>query len=872
MEPLESLNLEYWKVFLDYDVACDLVARFSEFVSSFSFANHTNCKLWRMSAKAVKYKFEHYEIERFENISDTNVTRDILTEEICRELRQPIVVLSKSQVDIHDKLMVVETQRQYLEKNQIPKWELSFLMEYPEIDCFNCTLACLKPFLPTYAVKSNFFTYSIHTRCDANSNCMEITGRIYIDWKMYSDSFPYEQERCQQFHRILIELKSSTLPEIQNEHSPLCTKMTFGIRHNLELEPAKLLSLPIVAPFEYFLSHVSNYKPIITLIPFNLKMENYIKLANRNNLEGFLQSRESSFVGDWFCHRISDSFVISPYSTEINSVRSRYAVAGGVIFGDAMAGKTHFMTKRTIQLALTENKPSLIFSPPYDKKIIISVLQEFTEEQQDQVGYYFQWSDYANRKTKDVSKLKVIILNSKFAVRSNIIRKLLERSQFKRLIIDQFDQTVSGSNLFKFINQSIQSDIIWLITSKMTPDLITSIWDYLKLYDYLNVGRTNKSLSRNDLPDCAVFSSLCYHIVYGNNQLTRPVLQATYQTIPTPRRYDLYPFEQVTVAIRETLEHSACSRHIKGLLTLLSALDSGVPQMQRDVKELLLNYSFHIRAGGSLFIPIPEFIMLKHESKKISEIEDTLCAICREEMQDPVRNIECCHILCYECMKEWNQIHSSCPLCRADFKTEFIAVNFTDMENINMKSVKRKQPEMSCDKESLHIILMRGIVLKSILQQDSFNKILIITHWRQMLHMYLDIANNAVKSDCQVEVISKKINYSDCKSIDKLVNNSQVIVTHSDNIKYFRNDSRFQQVIFMDNDVGEESLATWYNYFRNCTSRIYFYSEGSVEQMLLDQMKGIIQKNTGGCGNNVVFPKRSLRALLSDYQDFCYDN
>lgn len=54
---------------------------------------------------------------------------------------------------------------------------------------------------------------------------------------------------------------------------------------------------------------------------------------------------------------------------------------------------------------------------------------------------------------------------------------------------------------------------------------------------------------------------------------------------------------------------------------------------------------------------------LKHESL------DTICVICLNEATNKI-NLDCCkHEFCFECIKKWRKIKSTCPVCRKFIKS-----------------------------------------------------------------------------------------------------------------------------------------------------------------------------------------------------------
>ncbi|XP_050541731.1 E3 ubiquitin-protein ligase Topors-like isoform X1 [Daktulosphaira vitifoliae] len=55
---------------------------------------------------------------------------------------------------------------------------------------------------------------------------------------------------------------------------------------------------------------------------------------------------------------------------------------------------------------------------------------------------------------------------------------------------------------------------------------------------------------------------------------------------------------------------------------------------------------------------------------------ETHCSICLEELNNKCYSDSCWHVFCFECLKRWSTIESSCPLCKKGFK--FINHTFTE--------------------------------------------------------------------------------------------------------------------------------------------------------------------------------------------------
>jgi len=858
----------FWSLYLEKKISESLIENYKLLDIALP-----HFKRWIMAMFMTKYNLPKEDVKGLaESYKSDAISSDDLKNIVLTELQHSVFYIEKKTTDLANNLLIAETFEEETSTQSFAPWELSFLAQHSEISCSSIGIEALNAFAPLYYKSPDLkdtdrlISATLRIRIDTAQQKMFVQGCIYFAWNRISSTCYQENKKCQTLHRLLCDLNASSLPEISNKFNDL------GTFHPTELavEPGHEIQFPKQCTFSYF--KTKNYlEEIATYFPMSAeKLRVWSSLSAHTRLPEFLSSRERSYVGDWLCHKVQantadkspNTLVISPYSSTISRIVPDKAVKGGLIYGDAMVGKTFHMLKYIVEHLAEEKLPSLYILQPYDIKVVENFLNHVKPEAKN-IGVYWDWKHFAQIDQETFEKQKLLIVNAKFLNRSGAMKDVLMKLQFQRIVIDPLEQIQYASPLSAFIRK-LQTEIVWLITSEMTSNLITPVFYFLRLYEYFHYLGSHKE-NTMELLECAFFRCLTYHIVYGKNQLTGLSGISLNGRIEIPRNHNNYPQEQVIVAIRETLRYGSPKRMI-GLLTLLSCIDSGVPMTKREVDDLLLYYSFNVRVGGSIFVTLPDFANLPKEE---FVIEDSLCAICKEVMEDPARNTACRHVFCYECLKEWNRIRSSCPCCRAEFKNDFLAIS--EKSTVSDQSVlgkKRRRDETEYKQpEELYANHFREHSLTSIMQQKFYKKTLIVTHWRQMLHTYFEAARKA-DATRSIQVISKTMKYTESNRYDKIIGETDIIVTHADNINYFRKDDRFKQVIFMDNYLGPESMCTWYNYFKHCLSRMYYYSELSVEKLLFLQMDEISKKNANIVGHNIIFPTVKWKDLLQNYFNF----
>lgn len=853
------LDVKFWSLYLDHDMAEKLVFRYQQTLLRY-YSSVSPTIAWIMALEQVKnpsMSIDESEIEVLKQHVSEDMTCLDLKDMVCQQLPHTVIRVKECHISMGNQMLVAETEEISIRSLCFDDWELLFMAKHPEISCSSTALKSLQIYCPIRYNTGSMYVLTLLTKYDSEAGLVTVRGRIYVRNLKCRRNPLLDRHICQTLHALLVDLRASELPQI-----PLMIEE----KNNNELTtiPGMAISFPLKCSYEFFRDR-DYRKNYLTYFPaLHQKLHSYMSFSSEKKLSEFIRTREMINVGDWLCHRVMpfDNTIICPYSPEINEIDEKYSVRGGLIYGDAMVGKTHHMLQHVFSTTTNESKQTVFILQPYDRKIVKTAVQMYDKDKLS--GVFWDSTDFGKIDEKKFYAHKVIIVNAKFIARSTSMRNFLLKFPIHRLVIDQFDQIDMKSKLAHFL-KTVNTDIVWLITSRLYVDLLPILYELFRLNKYFVYSNLQKDYS---LMAYAIFRQLSYHIIYGKNQLALPAarITVTYARIELPRRYgDQYPLDQITVSIRETLKKGT-TKQMQGLLSLLSALDAGVAIKKREVDDMLLFYGFNVRVGGGIYVSLPPLVDIPLITETVDSCE--MCPICQQSIYEPIRNMGCHHIFCYVCLNEWNRLKSSCPCCRTEFKPEFFRMTErTEDDVITILGKRREREEAKINDyvlaDELYFDNLRSHSLQNVLQQELYEKVLVITHWRQNLQMYLEAVKAVVPVGTTIHVVSKKMNYTECGATDKLVDSARVLITHADNVNYFRNDNRFRQVIFMDNDASTESLENWYNYFRHTVSRIYHLTEGSLDKMFMLQLDGIVRNNPV---NNVTFPKMNSREILTRYQ------
>jgi len=814
---------------------------------------------------------------------------------VVEELQKCYMRFNFKRVPLTGQLLVAETEPVIMHKKDFESWEVQLFQRYPEIDVFHHECDVLQHYTPKQ--RSDFITPCWMVKFRGSK--AYIRGRLYMDW--YRVINTNEKFTTWILSRLLQDLSETHLPSIpwQELEEPVTEVST---------RVPEMITLPLKCSMAYFESSQYMDLPPNNNNPEEYRNNIYLSLSVRRRRDQFIESREKNFCYQWLAQpftipKQTSVRWISPYAQNIVNVDQEHAIKGGLLIGDAMIGKTFFMLNYSLRKSLEEEKGFTLFLlPPHDYSVVRHALEKSElQYSEEQVGIYWSALDCRGQWKKVMSKQKFIIVNYKFLSRSNQMREALFQIQGSchRVVVDQFQDIAHRTSLYEFL-RDLHVNVLWLVSSRMSTEHSQKAYKFLRL-DKTFPGQPWKS-GFHPL-EAAIFRQLSFRVMYQENHMT---IMSNYTSrmfhIPV-RPPESYPAAQCHVAISKVLD-SGNTRNMSKLMYVLSMLQSSIPLIKRSVDTVLFHYSDSIRAGGSLFVNIPDYEHLPEEVTNLSVLDR--CSICMStSLTHPIRNEACEHVSCYSCLSEWNFMQSACPLCRCSFKpifhkcvppkedvgqkrkrsaeavedSESVSTDARIMQNFNLSAKRTKSESVvptlrpaaahqMVEEQEMYMDNSRINNLVHVLQQGLYDKVLVLTHWNCLLTYYEKKLKALLPKSIQVGMLPSLIQYTDYDWIDAIVEPSKVVICHARNMNYFRNDGRFEQVILMDTDGSTKSIEIWYNYFRQCKSRVYFSTIQSVGSMFMDVLKDMISKTHWNSSRNVSFPKQSSQDVLIKYQEF----
>ncbi len=674
-----------------------------------------------------------------------------------------------------------------------------------------CSEPNIRPFLHVSPFPLKHFHHSCLVRVDEEQQVLQIQGQIYARDVAKNQSGLY-------VHRMLTDLQGTTLSPL-----PLVYPLLQTNRPPAPLPPI-ISGLVIECSWEYFQTspfqhvHPGSYM----LQGSQTFLENYTRFSVNVNLEEFFLTRDSVSVETWLTHRFANDKppILLYHNPAVDYTHQpNTTLRGGIIHGPSGSGKTSQMLRLVFQKACTETRPTIYFTSISDRGTIQYFYNSLNRAERASVEILFDAKRLKKYAPRADSPVKLVLLDMDMLKNyPNIL--ILHR--FERAVIDLAPHRKQIP--LPLISLAVPS--MWILVTTMTPHIFTEILMSYRIstrFDTSFLPHTFDPLVAGLFQNCTF-----YHTKAPTRQDT--------QAIEIPRRADLFPKGQIRRAVQQTLE-SGLSAEINGLLALLYSIDSGLLLEQRELQTALVRFNRRPEEDeeekNHELLPWSE---MKHQTISSTELRELICPICQEEWEQPIRNERCSHVFCRSCLQEWTRTHNSCPMCRKDFSVSFMGLDVTfPLGTTRKRKLPLSLPLPTIDPSTVYGRKVKSRALALAIQNSVYGKILIVTHYHEMLSVYREtIEQSSPSPNPAIWVAAKKFSrntsllLTDCH-IDK----SKYILTHADNMDYFRNDGRIEQVIFVDNDSGFASLAKWKTFFSACQSKLIYYCDSSIDKFLM---------------------------------------
>ncbi len=712
--------------------------------------------------------------------------------------------------------LLVESQPKIISTNSIPRWERDFLQTHSEIDCHSMGLSCLsglKPFLIVQPRVTFIKTFRIRT---VKPDSLFVSGRIYVVW---DDSTPLYA--CQLVHKILTDLRVTMLPTI-----PVSEALTIPV-HSL---PGQPLTFPVACTFDYFRSVQVASDILTTSFAFsNYKMQQFLtRISCSGSLTTFLSSREATPIAYWLSHpsTVSETAAFCPYYSGIRKYYRAPTLKGGFLFGISGTGKTYQMMKYIMDQ--TEEKLPTLYVLTADDRSVIETFVSHRTETKDIVAYW----EARDLKRYPLAGQKLILVNHTLLARSKMLRDRFAKMTFSRLVLDPFE-TTSTNHTNGFIY-----DKIWLLTSRMKPELTEELFDKLGLLDCFVVGFRRKH-PQYPLMQSALFRTLGMAFTDTSHlSITLPFASLT--SVCSHRPADLLPLHRICDTLLSVIAEGNESVSAR-LVHFLCCLEAGVPFTDSEMDQSLSDIMYALRSRDSPDVHLQAINELPTQKLEVTPATETTCSICFMTFEDPVRNQVCRHIFCHQCMKEWLRRDVRCPVCRQNLTDEFVAVLFSALGKR-----KRDNDETPVHSFSRFIHNQRSETLCTMLSKDTIlSPTIIFTHYRSLVPKYAAVIK--LRSTRRVLELPRKLNVSELQSLRKTFDQFDTFVVLGENMSLFAKDHRFKHVYLMDIIGQPDPLISTYNDFRHALTKCFFYTHGTFHHMIFHD----VNHYTNKFGNNV---------------------
>ena len=706
------------------------------------------------------------------------------------------------------------------------------------------------------------------------SSICDITGQVSLQGFISLSQKNKNPERYDKFTRRLMKI---LICIALNRPIHSCDLYTNQIK--VTNIPCEEVVFPIESSFKTFISlgttlqndnkdnddDCCGFHPIYTTIPSKF---------THHTLDLFIDTRGGNKCASWLGHRVirrgGDMIQTSIMSGDIPNISTYnecYDITGGLILGDRSCGKTSMMYTRCLHDSSVLGKRVLFVASPRDVYNFerIKSLKHLVDMEQDVQFHWFHGNIDHDIKFHVVS-------NSILKRQSKFQKELLFRDDWDVIVVDDIG-TIQPETLFGRMLRVIKCSTMWLLDYQCSHETWMSAITYLRL---------RQSLEGLDVNDSHTVGMVRSMLVYQcKNGLLYDDLPST--PIPPPLSIiraptgENFPFAQMFVALSCMVDNYIHPFQTR-LIQIISKLESGFCLEKDYVYEELLECSNRYRPGGRLSIRFPhKYTDLSTTEISTGSTEPEICMICMDSVFKSVVN-NCMHQFCFKCIRDWNKINSSCPLCKKDYTSDFkrvvspLSPSPSPLSSSCTSTRKRRRSysygeigeEINCMKKMKNMMdsdrddetgyetayidnngrmeIICGYIRETGLPRGDTlsDTVLVVTNWSEHLDLYLNVMNILFTSNnvCVVPHITKS-KLSGFSKIVKDMKRCDIVVTTSSNLEYFRHE-RFHHIIMMDTDGGKiECLDTIYRCFRNCYCKTFVTSTSGLGNSMVDLVRDV---------------------------------
>ncbi len=826
-------------------------------------------------------------------------------------------------------IMMVETNNEVFTFDQFSEQEKEIIKQQKEILMFSNTrvydprfdtffrhLYKFKPRVTDEQVSLYVFTWKF----SYDAQCEQSFG---LKARMYIKSSCYDLIKFSTIHYISFLMSYNNICL-----EPFYVTQQSKIHGNLK-QPSNTIRLPLIcdklSQFSKILCHV--FKSPLFPSPTENRYAFMSHASESSNFETFFKTRETYKCHEWILLKTQSTDYLSmsqysamtreydstvkttrwcPFSSYIiethvdeNVVEKKIfdenGVKGGVLYGDCMSGKSFNLIKQilnskqqfSVDDQLNINEITMIFIPFYELYNMEKIFDIL--DAKSFVSYIWDHNDYLNF-DNIINQKPICVVNWNKFILTPGLRERIRSMHFKRIVFDDFSNLYHTKQHLDYMC-GLQSDIIWVTTSQMYNIRVNKA--LITLFKFYKVFPEVNAIEQRPLLSYQIFRTIFFKFMYGVHNSSILECRNGYQqrvyvpqmAIHSFQENDFYPHTHIIRSVNKCLNSFVTVSKVKSLIHIITALESGVPIKKYDVDDFLLSFT-NTHTGGKMYVKIPPYndmtfdvqspnTMNMEKNMGLSNNSDSLCCICFEPYRDPVRNASCDHVLCYNCLKQWNVENSSCPMCRKDYSATFFRQNpLTDIKNTSKSKIDNKF--LSCydftNIEDIYYNPKLFNILNNTLQHkvedllpDDSKKILILSCWPILIKDY----ERCVKENYpqfKSGTLLTKFKSNELDVFKRYIKDQQIIISHIDNVQLFCKDSNIIHVIFMDVNINIEYMQYYYNYFKYSKTKTHMIVRNSISEYYSILCDSKTRKNRNGKFFDSICPILTPKEIIKLYR------
>jgi hypothetical protein len=662
-------------------------------------------------------------------------------------------------------LLVVQSRALVVSASMFSSWQLSLMDSISEWMINRHPFKALEVLLhvPLQNVE-NIFRRTFMLVHHQATHTVQIRGRMYLKW----------------FNRATHHAAVGLLLQALIEYLHRAPDRIPGLFSIMSHHPAAINvdvccpPAPLVLPLECDLDfwRMFDYRPY--LAPFPRPFNMIHGFSDSSDPSHFLHIREKHSVLQCLTYpletplqpHIPFSF-LCPFSTMYQTPPAQVCPMGGILY-DLKNYRTCFLSHMLPFMKNQSTEHQLIIVPWTEFN---RVKRLWTEAGLPLGNMIWDSKDMRDRKPWAPG---IRVTHYGLIKRCSKLRRWLQDTTFHRILVDD-----SWAAALLLLRIPWKSQNLWFTFHQLDKDRIHKI---LPLF-------APSGMDVKPVLD-AMFRILAFHHPAQTNETS----YATEEVIiePSDQLQRMLEDHKVRMVAMQGVEdqHWALT-YMLDVLKLLTRFDAGIGH-EADLVTYRRIMHQHIAASG---FPLLETITDSEERKL-----DSNCPICMEEPQQPIRNTNCTHVFCYDCLELAVLRKNNCPMCRTLFSANYLQI-------VKEPSTKRQRVSEGWSYQS------RLDRLSQLIPSD--HKTVIFSHYIQAI----DAMRGAWSTTRNMVVMPTEVPFKDRLLWLNRTASASLVVSHVSNMLFLAGDETFHTVILADHIAKWDSLDHLFIRFHHAQKR-----------------------------------------------------